>query len=87
MGNANCITAKENLILKLIKNLDHHYWNHTLIPVLQEVSSLYNGKLVTGIGSFDRNMREFPKSFFEGFDYYYVDSEQGKVECGDIIEP
>ena len=32
-------------------------------------------------------MREFPKALFEEMDYYFIDSEEGKVECGDIIAP
>ena len=32
-------------------------------------------------------MREFPQTLFEQADYYYIDSEQGKIECGDIINP
>lgn len=56
-------------------------------PVLPEDSSLYKGKLVIGVGSFDRHMREFPKALFEEIDYYFIDSDEGKVECGDIIDP
>ncbi|WP_236311985.1 hypothetical protein [Pseudalkalibacillus salsuginis] len=32
-------------------------------------------------------MRELPQTLFEQADYYYIDSEQGKVESGDIIDP
>jgi ornithine cyclodeaminase/alanine dehydrogenase-like protein (mu-crystallin family) len=59
----------------------------SLTPVLPDTASLYKGKVVIGVGSYDREMREFPKALFEGIDYYYIDSEQGKVECGDIIDP
>ncbi|OCA85036.1 ornithine cyclodeaminase family protein [Pseudobacillus wudalianchiensis] len=59
----------------------------SLTPVLPNVPSLYKGKVVIGVGSYDHDMREFPRALFEGVDYYYIDSEQGKVECGDIIDP
>ena len=32
-------------------------------------------------------MRELPQTLFEQADYYYIDSEQGKIERGDIIDP
>lgn len=59
----------------------------SLTPVLPEVPSLYKGKLVIGVGSSDRHMRELPKVLFGGIDYYFIDSVQGKVECGDVIDP
>ena len=33
------------------------------------------------------NMRELPQTLFEQADYHNIDSEQGKIECGDIIDP
>ncbi|MCM3411841.1 ornithine cyclodeaminase family protein [Metabacillus litoralis] len=56
-------------------------------PVLPDESGLYNNKLIVGVGSYKSNMRELPQKLFEDSDYYYIDSEQGKVECGDIIDP
>jgi ornithine cyclodeaminase len=56
-------------------------------PVLPDDTELYKNKLVVGVGSYKSNMRELPQTLFEQADYYYIDSEQGKVECGDIIDP
>jgi ornithine cyclodeaminase/alanine dehydrogenase-like protein (mu-crystallin family) len=56
-------------------------------PVLPEELGLYENKLIIGVGSYKRNMRELPQTLFENLDYYYIDSEQGKIECGDIIDP
>jgi ornithine cyclodeaminase/alanine dehydrogenase-like protein (mu-crystallin family) len=85
--NQNGVIHVED-VQELVKNSDIIITATTsLTPVLPEIPSLYKGKVVIGGGSFDRNMREFPKVLFEGIDYYFVDSEQGKVECGDIIDP
>ena len=56
-------------------------------PVLPDDTELYKNKLVVGVGSYKSNMRELPQSLFEQADYYFIDSEQGKIECGDIIDP
>lgn len=56
-------------------------------PVLPDEVGLYKNKLVVGVGSYKSNMRELPQTLFEQADYYYIDSEQGKIECGDIIDP
>ncbi|MFJ5760486.1 ornithine cyclodeaminase family protein [Neobacillus sp. NPDC093182] len=56
-------------------------------PVLPDDTELYKNKLVIGVGSYKSNMRELPQTLFELADYYYIDSEQGKIECGDIIDP
>ena len=57
-------------------------------PVLPEdMGELYKNKLIIGVGSYKSNMRELPQSLFEQADCYYIDSEQGKTECGDIIDP
>ncbi|WP_227940389.1 ornithine cyclodeaminase family protein [Alkalihalobacillus deserti] len=56
-------------------------------PVLPDESGIYEKKLIVGVGSYKSNMRELPQSLFESLDYYYIDSEQGKIECGDIIDP
>ena len=57
-------------------------------PVLPEDNGeLYKNKLVIGVGSYKTHMRELPQTLFEQADYYYIDSEQGKLEVGDIIDP
>ncbi|MFJ7727735.1 ornithine cyclodeaminase family protein [Neobacillus sp. NPDC097160] len=59
----------------------------SLTPVLPNVGELYDHKLIVGVGSYKSNMRELPEELFRRAEYYYIDSEQGKVECGDIIDP
>lgn len=59
----------------------------SLTPVLPNDGEIYDGKLVVGVGSYKSNMREFPEELFKRAESYYIDSEQGKVECGDIIDP
>lgn len=59
----------------------------SISPVLPDDRELYKNKLVIGVGSYKSNMRELPQVLFEQADYYYIDSEQGKIECGDIIDP
>ncbi|MGQ3380870.1 ornithine cyclodeaminase family protein [Priestia endophytica] len=56
-------------------------------PVLPNDAEIYKNKLVVGVGSYKSNMREFPQALFEQAESYYIDSEQGKIECGDIIDP
>lgn len=56
-------------------------------PVIPNEYDIYNGKLVIGVGSFNRHMRELPKKLFTSAEYYFIDSELGKEECGDIIDP
>lgn len=56
-------------------------------PVLPNENDLYNGKLVVGVGSFNEHMRELPEKLFTNTSTYFIDSEQGKIECGDIIDP
>lgn len=79
------VTEKEDLI----RNSEIIITATTSVsPVLPEDDGeLYKNKLIIGVGSYKSNMRELPKSLFEQADYYYIDSEQGKVECGDIIDP
>ena len=59
----------------------------SLSPVIPNDTSLYKGKLVIGVGSFKENMRELPEEIFKSAPYYVIDSEDGKNECGDIIDP
>lgn len=56
-------------------------------PVLPNKDYIYNGKLVVGVGSFNQHMRELPERLFTNTSYYFIDSAQGKKECGDIIDP
>ncbi|WP_339226948.1 ornithine cyclodeaminase family protein [Oceanobacillus sp. FSL K6-2867] len=59
----------------------------SLSPVIPNDASLYTGKLVVGVGSYKENMRELPEELFKCTPYYVIDSEDGKKECGDIIDP
>jgi len=59
----------------------------SLTPVLPDEVDLYGDKLVIGIGSYKSNMREFPEALFKAAKYFVIDSEHGKRECGDIIDP
>ena len=59
----------------------------SLTPVIPNDASLYKGKLVVGVGSYKENMRELPEKLFRSAPYYVIDSEDGKKECGDIIDP
>ncbi|MFD1927585.1 ornithine cyclodeaminase family protein [Sporosarcina siberiensis] len=56
-------------------------------PVLPNEEAIYNGKLIVGVGSYKSNMRELPEKLFRSAEQYIIDSEQGKVECGDIMDP
>ncbi|MFC2947649.1 ornithine cyclodeaminase family protein [Virgibacillus sediminis] len=59
----------------------------SLSPVIPNDATLYKGKLVVGVGSYKENMRELPEELFKSAAYYVIDSEDGKRECGDIIDP
>ena len=59
----------------------------SVTPVIPNDASLYKGKLIIGVGSYKENMRELPEELFKSSAYYVIDSEDGKKECGDIIEP
>jgi ornithine cyclodeaminase/alanine dehydrogenase-like protein (mu-crystallin family) len=59
----------------------------SLNPVIPNDASLYRGKLVIGVGSYKENMRELPEELFKSTPYFVIDSEDGKKECGDIIDP
>ncbi len=51
-------------------------------PVLPEDESLYYGKLVIGVGSFQPAMQEFPNSLFRSAQAYYIDSHDAKKNQG-----
>lgn len=56
-------------------------------PVLPEDETLYHGKLVIGIGSFQPTMQEFPNVLFKTAKHFYIDSHDAKKESGDVINP
>lgn len=57
------------------------------VPVISEDSSLYGNKLFIGVGAYKVNMRELPQALFESATHLFIDSEDGKREVGDIIDP
>ena len=56
-------------------------------PILPNKESIYNGKLIIGIGSFQPQMREFSASVYKNLDYLYIDTLDAKKESGDVIDP
>ncbi|WP_164217999.1 ornithine cyclodeaminase family protein [Virgibacillus sp. YIM 98842] len=56
-------------------------------PVLPDDKALLKDKLVIGVGSFQPDMREFPKSLYEITDSIYVDTDHAVEESGDLAEP
>jgi ornithine cyclodeaminase/alanine dehydrogenase-like protein (mu-crystallin family) len=59
----------------------------SLTPVLPNDETLYDSKLVVGVGSYKSNMREFSEALFRRAETFIIDSIDGKRECGDIIDP
>lgn len=57
------------------------------LPVLPNEVSIYKNKLIIGVGSYMKSMRELPEALFRSAAYYFIDSEDGKKEVGDIAEP
>ncbi|WP_174614408.1 ornithine cyclodeaminase family protein [Virgibacillus ihumii] len=56
-------------------------------PVLPDDQSLFKGKLIIGIGSFQPGMREFPRSLYQLTDDIFIDTEDAITESGDIATP
>ncbi|MGE8203127.1 ornithine cyclodeaminase family protein [Heyndrickxia sp. NPDC080065] len=56
-------------------------------PVLPNISNIYNGKLIVGIGSYQPHMREFPESLYMNLENLFIDTHDAKHETGDIIDP
>lgn len=56
-------------------------------PVLPNDGSLYKGKLVIGIGSFQPAMREFPEALFREASCLFIDTLDALQETGDLIDP
>lgn len=59
----------------------------SLTPVIPNESDMYENKLIIGVGSFKKNMRELPEELFKRAPNYFIDSKDGKNESGDIIDP
>ncbi|WP_042355498.1 ornithine cyclodeaminase family protein [Bacillus rubiinfantis] len=56
-------------------------------PVLPNVETIFNGKLIIGIGSYLPHMREYSETIYKNLDYLYVDTLDAIKESGDIIQP
>lgn len=56
-------------------------------PVLPDIPELLTSKLIIGIGSFQPDMREFPRSLYQLIDTIFVDTEDAVAESGDIAIP
>lgn len=56
-------------------------------PVLPDIPELLTSKLIIGIGSFQPDMREFPRSLYQLVDTIFVDTEDAVAESGDIAIP
>lgn len=56
-------------------------------PVLPDDKALLINKLIIGIGSYKKDMREFPDSLYRLAGKIYVDTTHGIKESGDLIYP
>lgn len=56
-------------------------------PVLPDDKDILRGKTFIGIGSYKKDMREFPDSLFRLADRIYTDTLHGLKESGDLIYP
>ncbi|RYM00257.1 ornithine cyclodeaminase family protein [Sporolactobacillus sp. THM7-7] len=56
-------------------------------PVLPDQASILSNKLFIGIGSYQPDMREFPKALYPLLDKVYIDTMDAAAESGDIIDP
>jgi ornithine cyclodeaminase/alanine dehydrogenase-like protein (mu-crystallin family) len=56
-------------------------------PVLPDDESLLKNRLIIGIGSYKKNMREFPDTLYRLAGKIYVDTMHGLNESGDLIYP
>ncbi|HCC69671.1 MAG TPA: ornithine cyclodeaminase [Bacteroidales bacterium] len=57
------------------------------VPVLPDDAQLLKDRTIIGIGSYKKNMREFPDTLYKLADKIYVDSMHGLEESGDLIYP
>lgn len=80
MGSVEALLDKSEIVITATTSFT---------PVIPDVPELYQNqdKLFVAVGSFDAAMRELPESLFRSATYYFIDSEDGKKECGDIIDP
>lgn len=56
-------------------------------PVVPSGGGWWNAKTVIGIGSYKRNMREFPDQFIQGLEQVFVDTPVALQETGDLVLP
>lgn len=56
-------------------------------PVVPSRGEWWKGKTVIGIGSYKRNMREFPDQFIHGLEQVFVDTPVALQETGDLVQP
>jgi ornithine cyclodeaminase len=56
-------------------------------PVVPARGDCWRGKTVIGIGSYKRNMREFPDQFFRDLEQVFVDTPVALQETGDLLIP
>ncbi|MEA1885872.1 MAG: ornithine cyclodeaminase family protein [Bacteroidota bacterium] len=56
-------------------------------PVLPDDEKLLANKLIIGIGSYRKDMREFPDALYKLSGKIYVDTLHGLTESGDLIYP
>lgn len=56
-------------------------------PVLPEEEEVLSDRTVIGIGSYKKDMREFPDTLYRMAGNIYVDSLHGLQESGDLIDP
>lgn len=56
-------------------------------PVVPNDKNILRGKHFIGIGSYQKDMREYPDDLFKLVDKVYVDTEFAKEESGDLYQP
>lgn len=56
-------------------------------PVVPDDEKLLKGKHFIGIGSYQKDMREYPDSLLKIVDNIYIDTEFAKEESGDLYQP
>ncbi|RYL92491.1 ornithine cyclodeaminase family protein [Sporolactobacillus sp. THM7-4] len=56
-------------------------------PVLPDRADILVNKLFIGIGSYQPDMREFPKALYSSVSKIYIDTSDASAESGDIITP
>lgn len=56
-------------------------------PVVPSGGAWWKGKTVIGIGSYKRNMREFPDQFIQDLEQVFVDTPVALEETGDLVIP